>query len=159
MHLSCYLISERCLATCPQATHIFDGLESWPTHFAYLENGRMLRGGRAGAAKAPRGAPREPCPGWHKIEGAGRCAQRFRLPSRTCVLVHARCHFNAGGPVSDIPELQAGTKLLRVVEGWLREEKEQRRQRQKEQGAAAGGGAAAPAAHPLMPSKHMAFFR
>lgn len=28
----------------PQATHIFDGLESWPTHFAYLENGRMLRG-------------------------------------------------------------------------------------------------------------------
>lgn len=34
------------MSTCPQATHIFDGLESWPTHFAYLENGRMLRGGR-----------------------------------------------------------------------------------------------------------------
>lgn len=61
--------------------------------------------------------------------------------------------------MSDIPELQTGTKLLRVVEAWLRQEKEQRRVRQKEQGAAGCGAAAAPAAHPLMPSKHMAFFR
>ena len=36
-----------------------------------------------------------------------------------------------------IPELQAGTKLLRVVEGWLREEKQHRR-------AAAAAAAAAP---------------
>ena len=60
----------------PQATHIFDGLESWPTHFAYLEGGRMLRGarkrggppGRRGAAGAcpvqRRAAPVHPpaCP-------------------------------------------------------------------------------------------------
>lgn len=27
------------------ATHIFDGLETWPTHMAYIEQGRMKRGG------------------------------------------------------------------------------------------------------------------
>ncbi|KAL4860214.1 ABC transporter I family member 19 [Chlorella vulgaris] len=32
-------------ATIIYATHIFDGLERWPTHFAYLEGGRMLKGG------------------------------------------------------------------------------------------------------------------
>lgn len=31
-------------ATIIYATHIFDGLESWPTHLAYVEGGRMLRG-------------------------------------------------------------------------------------------------------------------
>ncbi|EFN51694.1 hypothetical protein CHLNCDRAFT_139944 [Chlorella variabilis] len=94
-------------ATIIYATHIFDGLESWPTHFAYLEGGRAVR----------------------------------------------------GGPVSGIPELHTGSKLLHVVEGWLRQEKAERRRRQ----AAAGEQAAAPVAprisHPLMPSKHMAFFR
>lgn len=28
-----------------QATHIFDGLESWPTHLVYVEGGRMVKGG------------------------------------------------------------------------------------------------------------------
>lgn len=97
-------------ATIIYATHIFDGLETWPTHFAYLEGGRMLR----------------------------------------------------GGPVSGIPELQSGKKLLHVVEAWLRQEKAQRRARQKEAAAtAAAGQVTAPPKRttPFMPSKHMAFFR
>lgn len=32
-------------ATIVYATHIFDGLERWPTHLAYVEDGRLLRGG------------------------------------------------------------------------------------------------------------------
>jgi hypothetical protein len=66
--------------------------------------------------------------------------------------------------VSGIPELGEGTKLLHVVEGWLRHEKDERRRRVRE--AAAGEQAAAAAAavqprasHPYMPSKHMAFYR
>lgn len=64
-------------------------------------------------------------------------------------------------PVPPPPPLQAaknGRKLLHVVEAWLREEKRKRRE------AAASGAAAQQAAQqrrrePLMPSKHMAFFR
>ena len=29
------------------ATHIFDGIEPWVTHFAYLENGELVKGGEA----------------------------------------------------------------------------------------------------------------
>lgn len=32
-------------ATIIYATHIFDGMERWPTHLAYLEGGKMLHGG------------------------------------------------------------------------------------------------------------------
>ncbi|PRW58841.1 ABC transporter I family member 19-like [Chlorella sorokiniana] len=92
-------------ATIIYATHIFDGLEAWPTHLAYLEAGRMVK----------------------------------------------------GGPVGDVPELQTATKLLHVVEHWLREEKAGRRQREA---AAAAAQAAAPKhPNPLLSSKHMAFFR
>jgi CCR4-NOT complex subunit CAF16 len=31
------------------ATHIFDGLEGWVTHLAYLENGQMKIGGQGWA--------------------------------------------------------------------------------------------------------------
>lgn len=85
------------------ATHIFDGLEGWPTHLVYLENGRMV----------------------------------------------------TGGSVESIPEVATGKRLLFVIEGWLREEKTRR------------GSATHPPPEenavrrkaPLMPSKHMAFFR
>lgn len=93
-------------ATIIYATHIFDGLENWPTHLAYVEDGRMV----------------------------------------------------TGGPVASVPELHQGKKLLRVVEAWLRSEKESRRKRE-----AAGGGDEKAMARkrttPLMPSKHMAFYR
>ena len=96
-------------ATIIYATHIFDGLEKWPTHVAYLENGKMV----------------------------------------------------TGGAVEDVVELNQGRKLLHVVEGWLRNEKEERRKMEVENG---GGKIAAAAAVqkrniPMMPSKHMAFFR
>ena len=48
----------------PQATHIFDGLESWPTHLMYLARGSL---------------------------------QLFK-------------------PCSEIPELQEGGRLMRLVE-------------------------------------------
>jgi len=31
------------------ATHIFDGIENWMTHFAYIEDGKLVRGGDASA--------------------------------------------------------------------------------------------------------------
>ena len=34
-------------ATIVYATHIFDGLEAWPTHAAYVERGRLKRCGAA----------------------------------------------------------------------------------------------------------------
>jgi hypothetical protein len=66
--------------------------------------------------------------------------------------------------VSRIPELGTGTKLLHVVEGWLRHEKDERRRRVREapageQAAAAAAAAQPRASHPHMPSKHMAFYR
>jgi CCR4-NOT complex subunit CAF16 len=32
-------------ATIIYATHIFDGMQAWPTHLAYVEGGAMVRGG------------------------------------------------------------------------------------------------------------------
>lgn len=91
-------------ATIIYATHIFDGMESWPTHMAYVEDGKMV----------------------------------------------------TGGPAASIVELNQGRKLLHVVEVWLRAEKEKRRQAEKEN----GGKTVAPKRQiPLMPSKHMAFYR
>ncbi len=59
--------------------------------------------------------------------------------------------------MADVPELQAATKLLHVVEHWLREEKAGRRQR--EAAAAAAAAAAPKRPNPLLSSKHMAFYR
>lgn len=94
-------------ATIIYATHIFDGLESWPTHIAYVEDGRMV----------------------------------------------------TGGPVMSIPALHEGRKLLHVVEKWLRAEKESRRKKAAEGGKAATEAQVQKRQMPLMPSKHLAFFR
>lgn len=56
----------------------------------------------------------------------------------------------AGGPISEIPELQKDEKLLHTVERWLRAERETR---PKED---------APPAHrsaPAFANRHMAFYR
>lgn len=37
-------------ATIVYATHIFDGLEQWITHVAYLEDGQLVRGGYCAGA-------------------------------------------------------------------------------------------------------------
>lgn len=106
------------------ATHIFDGLEGWITHVAHVSRGRMLRGA------------------YH--------------PGRPSMPVLARSHPPdvAGGPVAEaLPEVLQGRKLLRLVEGWLRQElhdhpPETEEQEERHQ-----------ASNPYMPSKHMAFYR
>ncbi|WPT13290.1 ABC transporter I family member 21 [Picochlorum sp. SENEW3] len=85
-------------ATIIYATHIFDGMEKWATHIAYLESGKMIR----------------------------------------------------GGSVDQVRELNSDLKLLNIVEAWLREEKENRKTRTK---------TTSKPSIPLMPSKHMAFYR
>lgn len=71
----------------------------------------------------------------------------------------------AGGPRSILPALQPGQKLLHVVEGWLRQEREGRSRRQQQEAEAAGSVAGqsqtpvVPSRTPLMPNKHLAFFR
>lgn len=88
-------------ATIIYATHIFDGLEPWITHLAYVAQGKLLRGGR-------------------KEE----------------VLTGE----------------QVGKKLLNTVEVWLQEDFEVR--------AAKGMPDPAPQTRmPIMPSKHLAYFR
>jgi CCR4-NOT complex subunit CAF16 len=89
-------------ATVVYATHIFDGMRSWPTHIAYVEDGRM----------------------------------------------------KVGGPVTSLPELQAGGKLLNVVESWLKDEKRRRKQRESQKAPKPG----LPSWR-QMPRRHMAFFR
>ncbi len=63
---------------------------------------------------------------------------------------------HAGGPVAGIPDLHQNKKLLHVIEAWLRTEKKARLE-QKANGLPIEG----PPKHstPMMPSKHMAFFR
>lgn len=68
----------------------------------------------------------------------------------------------SGAPVSEVAELQQGKKLLRVVENWLRAELEASRAREAADVAAKAARPGAPlpkSAGPLMPSKHMMFFR
>lgn len=59
-------------------------------------------------------------------------------------------------------------KMLHVVEGWLRAERDARRVKEEKEAAAKGTGASGgtqadapvqPTRTPLMPSKHLAFFR
>lgn len=100
-------------ATIVYATHIFDGLEDWVTHVAYMEEGKL--------AKA--------------------------------------------GPRSLLPGLQPGHKLLHLVEDWLKKERDQRHAAAAAAAAEGGSNGAAvvapvaPNRTPLMPSKHLAFFR
>lgn len=72
----------------------------------------------------------------------------------------------SGGPRSILPALQPGQKLLHLVEGWLRQERDGRSQRQQQEAAArAASGqpqqqtSVMPSRTPMMPNKHLAFFR
>lgn len=67
---------------------------------------------------------------------------------------------NAGGEAAGIPELQQGKKLLNVVEHWLREDKERQQQEDvRDPSAKLRRPGAVAQTNPIMPSKHMAFFR
>lgn len=94
-------------ATMIYATHIFDGLEDWLTHVAYMEDGRLCTVGR----------------------------------------------------LEEVPDLSGGAHLLPLVEAWLRAERQRRRQRQQAVAAAEVAAAPPKPRTPLMPSKHLAFFR
>ncbi len=73
----------------------------------------------------------------------------------------------AEGQTERIPELAqakaSGTKMLHVVEGWLGGELQARRakaaKRELEHGPASLEASVVPNRTPLMPSKHLAFFR
>lgn len=73
------------------------------------------------------------------------------------------CH--AGGPRSILPELKPGQKLLHIVEEWLRRERDARRSKAAAGGGGTGGQLAetpasvVPSRTPMMPNKHLAFFR
>lgn len=69
------------LLSAAQATHIFDGLETWPTHFAYLEGGRMLRGACEGGVGRKRG---ERCRGGaeHRVAAGWRGSTALHQLSR-----------------------------------------------------------------------------
>ena len=68
-----------------------------------------------------------------------------------------------GGLSKEIGDLMEGKKLLRVVERWLRDERERQKQEELENPGAklrrAGAVKIAKQSEPIMPSKHMAFFR
>ena len=78
-------------------------------------------------------------------------------------LLEELCHaWAAGCRASEVEELRGVRKLLRVVEKWLRTELTESRAAEAADPArrAARPGAALPAAKaPLMPTKHMMFFR
>lgn len=69
--------------------------------------------------------------------------------------------YHAGAPADQVPELQQGNKLLRVVEKWLRSDLETSRREEAADPSlrAKRPGAAVPRTTPLMPTKHMMFFR
>ena len=79
-----------------------------------------------------------------------------------CFLLHV-----SGGPTQLIPEVAkaqaSGEKLLHVVESWLQGELEARRAaaslKEALQGPAGHDATIMPTRTPLMPSKHLAFFR
>lgn len=105
-------------ATIVYATHIFDGLEGWVTHVAYMEEGQIIKGGPKDSI-AEFAALQQPAP--------GTAAKR---------------------------------KVLHVVEDWLRAEKVAREAREEAAGVSVQMDAPIkPQRTPIMPSKHLAFFR
>lgn len=76
----------------------------------------------------------------------------------------ALVHYNAGGPRSILPVMGPGKKLLHVVEDWLRKERDARRAKTAAAAASCGAeqqmlASVVPSRTPLMPNKHLAFFR
>lgn len=81
-----------------------------------------------------------------------------------CPLVIAHLQFNlilcSGGAVTDISGLTKGRKLLKVVENWLRNERAvQRKQLEANPQAKSCRAGAKSSIGPIMPSKHLAFYR
>ena len=77
------------------------------------------------------------------------------------LLAHRGESTSAGAPAGEVAELQQGRKLLRVVERWLRSDLEASRREEAADPSLRGKrpGAMIPRTTPLMPTKHMMFFR
>jgi CCR4-NOT complex subunit CAF16 len=125
-------------ATVVYATHIFDGLEGWVTHVAYMEDGRLDRWGT-----------REEVLGAELGLIGGNTEQQEAAV--------------AAGAGAEAPPKQK-KKLLHVVEAWLRRERDARyaakgapRALTEEESTAAASKAASKAA--AAAGRHMAFFR
>lgn len=136
-------------ATVVYATHIFDGLERWVTHVAYMEDGKLVKWGTRDEVL---GAELELGVGEFAGGAAGGAAGAAAAGS-------------GGDANAAPPPPQKKKKLLHVVEAWLRSERDARyaargapRALTEEEATAAAAKAAARAAAAL-PSKHLAFFR
>lgn len=71
-------------------------------------------------------------------------------------------HSASGAPAAEVPELQQGKKLLKVVEGWLRAERAAAKELEAADPSAQQRRPGAPlpqSSGPLMPTKHMMFFK
>jgi len=138
--------SARRRATVVYATHIFDGLERWVTHVAYMEDGRLVKWGtRDEVLGAELGGGEE---GAEAGAAAGPAAGAA-----------------AGGAAGAAAPLRRKKKLLHVVEAWLRRERDARHAARgelralTEEEATAAAAKAAQRAAAALPSKHLAFFR
>jgi hypothetical protein len=117
------------------ATHIFDGLEAWPTHVAYVARGEP-QPGRRRREGAPAGAGRGLGPRRLIRGGRGRAAGRLPARFRGCAkarppgcVAHTqppppppgRLQFLS--PASELPHLREG-RLLEMVAALLRGERD-----------------------------------
>ena len=67
---------------------------------------------------------------------------------------------DTGGPSAEVMKGHEGQKLLRVVERWLRDERDRQKQEEvADPGAKYRRAGAISEKKPIMPSKHMAFYR
>jgi CCR4-NOT complex subunit CAF16 len=72
-------------ATIIYATHIFDGMEKWATHIAYLERGRMIRGGSVDQVKELHNSGCKlltVVEGWLREEKENRSKETYVAPKR-----------------------------------------------------------------------------
>jgi CCR4-NOT complex subunit CAF16 len=118
-------------ATIIYATHIFDGMDAWPTHVAYVERGVLKRAGRAADVPVSR-----PC-----------CAALSPRPLTRLVRVPSQEMFAPG-------EVDGKSRLLATMEAWLRAERDDR----VATGCKAPGQQLSTPS-PFASSKHMAYYR
>jgi hypothetical protein len=88
-------------ATIIYATHIFDGLEQWITHLAYVEGGKLVKGATTAACQPAAAGTRssQPCPAAAATRcwaAATACRSRQGAADASTVCVPPRCWVQAG---------------------------------------------------------------
>jgi ABC-type multidrug transport system ATPase subunit len=133
-------------ATIIYATHIFDGMEAWPTHVAYVERGMLKRAGRVEDVPVRARAHAGHVCGGHMRDAA--CADHGDASACAAGLVHGAQEMFGPG------EVDGKSRLLASMEALLRTERDDR----------IANGTPAPGKKlstpsPFANSKHMAYFR